>query len=73
MTKEEYDELLAEGRAKCRESESMPFEEEKDFRYNARTYWWEFVEKTQKYPADVMSFREFWGNENTYPRTIAVD
>lgn len=73
MTKDEYDELLAIGRAKCRESETAEFPEEKDFRYNARTYWWEFLEKTQKYPSEgVMPFRDFWNNEESYPRTIAT-
>lgn len=73
MTKDEYDELLAIGRAKCRESETAEFENENKFKYNARTYWWEFLEKSQKYPVGgIMSFREFWDNEETYPRTIAM-
>ena len=65
--------FLAEQRVKCRESESTKFETEVLFKYNARTYWWAYLEKAQKVATSIMTFREFWDNEESYPRTIAVD
>lgn len=65
--------FLAEQRAKCRESETTVFETEVLFKYNARTYWWEYLERAQKVATSIMSFQEFWGNEESYPRTIALD
>ena len=70
-TEEERVAFLVEQRAKCRESESAVYESEVLFKYNARTYWWEYLEKAQKIAPDIMAFREFWGDENSYPRTIA--
>jgi hypothetical protein len=70
-TEEERVEFLAEQRAKCRASESAVYETEVMFKYNARTYWWAYLEKAQKIAPDIMTFREFWGDESSYPRTIA--
>jgi hypothetical protein len=72
-TEEERVEFLAEQRAKCRASESTVFETEVLFKYNARTYWWAYLEKAQKIAPNIMTFREFWGDESSYPRTIAKD
>lgn len=62
--------ILAELRARCRELETETFATETIFRYKCRELWWEFCQKTQEEP-HVTHFREFWGNEETYPRTIA--
>lgn len=67
----ELDELIAEQRAKCRESESTVFDNEDSFKYSARMHWWEYLQKSQKLTRYVMPFREFWGDESSYPRTIA--
>ena len=64
--------FLAEQRAKCRDSESAVFETEVQFKYNARTFWWAYLQKAQYFTRYVIPFREFWGNEETYGRTIAV-
>jgi hypothetical protein len=72
-TEAECIEFLAEQRAKCRESETQVFETETLFKYNARTYWWDYLEKAQKVMPTIMTFREFWGDETSYPRTIAED
>ena len=61
--------LLEEYRAKCRELELETFELEKDFRYKARELWWEYSQATQK--EGMLYFKEFWGDERSYPRTIA--
>lgn len=76
MTNEELS-ILAECRAKCREIERETFTADKDvsaeqkFRTKARMPWYEFCEKTMH--SKIMHFREFWGNEDTYPRTIAIE
>jgi hypothetical protein len=72
-TEDERLAFLAEQRAKCRESESTVFETEILFKYNARTYWWAYLEKAQKIAPNIMAFREFWGDDSSYPRTIALD
>ncbi len=65
-------ELLTSLRAKCRELETQPQidDVEPDFKYQARLLWWEYCQKTQM--ESTMEFREFWGNNNTYPRTIRM-
>jgi len=70
---ETYEEFLAEGRAVCRNLETAQFETEAEFRYKAREPWWNFIQHTQKMKDYIMSFKEFWGDDATYPRTIAVD
>lgn len=72
MNELEQIEFLAGLRAQCRESESTVFENEVLFKYNARTYWWAYLQKAQHFTRYVMPFREFWGNEETYSRAIAV-
>jgi hypothetical protein len=72
-TEEERVAFLAAQRAKCRASESAVYETEVLFKYNARTYWWEYLEKAQKIALNIMTFREFWDDESSYPRTIAID
>ena len=72
-TVEECAEFLTAQRLLCRESESQNFETEVLFKYNARTYWWEYLERAQKVMPTIMTFREFWDNEESYPRTIALD
>jgi hypothetical protein len=72
-TEEERVAFLAEQRTKCRESESAVFETEVLFKYNARTFWWEYLEKAQKIAPTIMTFCEFWDDKNSYPRTIAID
>lgn len=61
--------LLNELRAECRKLESAPDLTEADFKYKARVLWWKFCQETQREP--LLHFRAFWGNENTYQRTIA--
>ena len=70
---ETYDEFLAAGRAVCRNLETLTFEKEVEFRYKAREPWWAFIEKTQKMADFILSFKDFWDNAETYPRTIAID
>lgn len=72
-TPETYEEFLAAGRAVCRNLEALAFEQEVDFRYKAREPWWAFIEKTQKMADSILTFKDFWDNAETYPRTIAVD
>ena len=36
------------------------------FKYRARVLWWDYCGKTQ----GSITFRKFWNNEITYPRTI---
>jgi hypothetical protein len=72
-TPETYKEFLAAGRAVCRNLEALTFEQEVDFRYRAREPWWAFIEKTQKMADFILSFKDFWDNPETYPRTIASD
>lgn len=72
-THEEASALLAEQRVKCREIETQTFDSENSFKYKARELWWEYCEKTQMCYPTIMSFREFWDNENSYPRTIAIN
>lgn len=72
-TPETYEEFLATGRAVCRNLEALTFENEVDFRYKAREPWWAFIEKTQKMTDFIMTFKDFWDNTETYPRTIAID
>jgi hypothetical protein len=70
---ETYEEFLEYGREKCRLLENSLFETEAIFRYKAREPWWNFIENTQKMKDFIMSFEEFWGSAETYPRTIAID
>lgn len=73
MNRVEYEQYRSEYREKCRELENTATEDSVNFKYDARLLWWEFIEKTQRYPTDaVMSFREFWDCESTYPQTIAA-
>ena len=78
MTNEELT-ILEECRAKCREIELETFTADKDvsaeqkFRTKARMPWYEFCTRTMKSDDNVMHFREFWGNEDSYPRTIAIE
>lgn len=72
-TDAECDEFLAAQRLLCRESETQLFETEVLFKYNARTFWWEYLERAQLVKPSIMTFREFWGDESSYPRTIAND
>jgi hypothetical protein len=79
MTNEE---VLEEQRAKCRAFEvSAPSADGitdlkikasmiSTFKYTARTFWWDYLTKSQRLVRYVMPFREFWNNEDTYPRTI---
>jgi hypothetical protein len=62
--------ILAELREKCRNLELESFDTEAIFKYKCRELWWEFCQKTQSEP-HVTLFRDFWGSEETYPRTIA--
>ena len=83
MTSPDYSELLAEWRAKCREFESNnPVDDqivdpeakakiETAFKYTARTFWWGYLQASQKGATYVIPFQEFWDNETTYSRTIA--
>lgn len=70
---ETYEEFLEYGRNKCRQLELGVYEKETIFRYKAREPWWEFIENTQKMKDFILSFRDFWGCEETYPRTIVID
>ena len=36
------------------------------FKYQARVLWWDYCGKTQS----SITFRKFWDNEISYPRTI---
>lgn len=36
------------------------------FKYQARVLWWNYCGKTQS----SITFRDFWDNEASYPRTI---
>jgi hypothetical protein len=36
------------------------------FKYQARVLWWDYCAKTQS----SITFRKFWNNEKSYPRTI---
>lgn len=36
------------------------------FKYQARVLWWDYCGKTQS----SITFRKFWNNEKSYPRTI---
>jgi hypothetical protein len=72
MNEAEQIEFLEGLRAKCRESETAVFETEVQFKYNARTYWWAYLQQAQLFTRYVMPFREFWNSEETYSRTIAA-
>lgn len=84
MNVPDHPELLVEWRAKCREFEANnPVNEqltdaevktkiETAFKYTARTFWWGYLQQTQKGATYVISFREFWDSEATYPRTVAM-
>ncbi len=64
-------EVLCLLREKCRAIETEQFETEVQFKYMARTLWWEYLQDAQYHTRYVMPFREFWDNELTYARTIA--
>ena len=36
------------------------------FKYQARLMWWKYCDDTQS----AITFRDFWNNEVSYPRTI---
>jgi len=75
MTAPDYSEILAECRAKCREIEQRAFvgyDAVTLFKYTTRSFWWEYLQKSQKGATFIITFREFWDNEDTYSRTVEM-
>jgi hypothetical protein len=67
-------ELLASCREKCRNIEQEVFTATKEltaeqqFRTKARMPWYEYCQNSKE---PIMTFKDFWGCDESYPRTIA--